>query len=198
LKSEIADLARDIPQETAPAPEFARSELLQLRNVVGMARTDPPDLERLSEENRRLAREIQRLSERHVPLSEMDGYVPSDAWVESGLGSPEATLRSFCAAIERQDLRRITQCLTGASAEPYAALLKENDTEAKFIAISELRMLTQTKGYRLTNQRTDQAGQVTVELQVAPGGMKTGMVFRNVGPDWKLAELFRPVPSSTP
>jgi hypothetical protein len=173
-------------------PEFSKAELLRLRGEVALARANVPDLDTLRRDNHQLAQDIQAVAELPTQLSQMEGYVGSESWVNAGLATPEATLRTFWSGINRGDFQNIAQCLSGKEAEWFSSL-QENPNDAQAVkTLEELRRMLQTGGYRTTGSRTNANGQVAVGLQVAPGGAVMEMVMQPFGTEWKIVELFRP------
>ena len=192
LQSQNEEEARRQAGIDITLPEFSKAELLRLRGDVAMARANPPDVETLRRENQNLAQDIQAVAERPTQLSQMEGYVGSESWVNAGLATPEATLRTLWAAIHREDLQGIANCLSGQEAKWFASLQEQPDDTLAAQGLKELLTITQVGGYRLTGSRTNANGQVAVGLQVAPGGAIMQMILQRNGTDWKIVELFRP------
>ena len=179
-------------------PEFSKAELLRLRGEVALARANPPDVDTLRRENHQLAEDIQVIAEQPTRLSQMEGYVGSEAWVHAGLASPEATIRTFWAAIHQEDLQGIVNCLSGQEAKWFASLQEQPKDTLAAKALNELLSITQVGGYRVAGRRTNSVGQVAVGIQVAPGGTVMEMVLQPFGTEWKIVDLFRPRQTSQP
>ena len=197
LKSENAELANLQTSQEFNVPEFSRTELLQLRSEIGKMRANPPDLEGIRRENQRLTHDIQSVAERLMEFSTMEGYVPLDAWVDSGLRSPEATLRTFFTAINRGDFNGLANCMGGRQAEGFALMLEEKSDDARTSVLTELRSLTRTGAYRITGIRTNSTDQLSLGIQLVAGGIVMEMELQRFGEQWKMVELFRPMKPAT-
>jgi hypothetical protein len=192
LKLENSELANLQALNELAVPEFSRTELLRLRSEIGKMRANPPDLDKLRQENHQLTHDIQSTAEQLMEFSEMEGYVPSGAWVHSGFRSPEATLRTFFAAINRGDFNSLSDCMGGQRAEDFTSMLDDEDENEKSGVLRELRSLTQTGGYRITGSQTNSADQISLGLQLVAGGIVMDMDMQRFGEEWRIVELFRP------
>lgn len=177
---------------TNQPPEFARAELLRLRNEVRQLRTQLPELETRRSEVRQLTAAFQAGPTVLKPLSEMQGYVAKATWANAGQLSPEATVRTFFSAMAEADLERLIRCSEPVQA---AALRQQFDKDPAGMRKSfgrDLDLFKNLDGYRVASQETQSDGAVTIGIQAATGGETWNFLLRQHDGEWKVEKALEP------
>lgn len=183
---------QDLGSMTNPPPEFARADLLRLRNEVRELRTRLPELETRRSEVRQLTEAFQAGPTPLKPLSEMEGYVARATWANAGQLSPEATVRSFFSAMAETDLERFVRCWEPKQAAQYREQIDKDPKGMQETLSRDLEGLKRLDGYRVASQETRSDGAVTVGIQAAVGGETWNFRLRLYDGEWKMEKALEP------
>ena len=202
LEGTISRQAEEISRMTAPAQAVVHEtearlsndelrELLRLRSEISRLH-DP-----VAEANK-LRAAVQpgiRSAVASAPVPSGPDYWPKDQLVSAGQGTPESTLKTAFWAMKNRDMNAMFSCLMPEMrAEAEADLRKEGRSaylENQFTQMAEA-MTSGSSAFRLVDKKTDADGDVSMRISFEGEGVVQDFVMRQVGNEWKIADLGRP------
>jgi len=183
------------------------SELLRLRGEVSRFRVQRAELNRLNEENARLVGKILNGVGQPQKISEMEGFVAKESWVNAGFATPEAALQTFFWAAREGDLTRLADCFPGKDGQHLAALNQPELEQERDKMLNDLRQMTSSEGFRIVEKVIQAEGFLTrsgepptgsepriptkalLRVQAVTGGAVWAVSLRLHADGWKLKEF---------
>ncbi len=165
------------------------NELLRLRGEVGQLRWQAQDLEKVSQENRRLqaALTAKESSPGATNVASPD-YWPKNSWAFVGFASPENSLQSGLWAANSGDLKTFLSSVTGDMQATVAQDLDgKSDADAKAKMLDEVASIT---SYRILNREVLSDDQVVLTVAVEEGDQPAAtakLTMQKVANQWKFA-----------
>ena len=170
-----------------PASRSETSELLRLRNEVGLLRSQTQETEKLRAENQRLAAEIKSDSFARPKLSEMEGYLPKETWAGAGFKTPEAAIQMFFSAIQEWNAQRVLECFP-PTIKDALGLINLETGELSGDTTPDLRRKTAVNGFRIAERNVLSQDKIVLGIQASIGGIVEKFTLGRVGQEWKITE----------
>jgi hypothetical protein len=183
---------RNLPKVQAASAEAIEpgtaTELLRLRNEVGLLRRQQPEITRLRAENQRIATEL--ASGKFTPrrLADMDGFMPRADWASVGFATPEAAAQSVFAGITSGDVEQFIRCFDPQTGH---ALRQRRGDEPEGMQRELAETATQfskVTGLRIVERRQEADDQVTLKVQFSAEGQAITLRLRRAGNEWKASK----------
>jgi hypothetical protein len=185
LNQEAQQLARENAEIERLRAESQEIEMLRnetreihkLRNEVRRLREQKPEWDKLRAENQRLRTRAGPAGRPSSRAPESASLITNELLSDAGLGSPEATLRTFFWAMREGNLEKMRSCFLPGT--PDEQMPGEPDTT-----------MTTFKGFRVVAKEAFSSGEVRLGIQffAEQGAAPVEMVlpFKRVDGEWKV------------
>ena len=183
LNQEAQQLARENAEIERLRAEFQEIEKLRnetkeihrLRNEVRRLREQKPEWDNLRAENQRLRTRAGPVSRPSSRAPESASLITNELLSDAGLGSPEATLRTFFWAMREGNLEKIRNCFSP-------------DTPGELIPNGA--MMPGFKGFRVVARQVVSADLLKLGIQISADGENSPseltLPLKRVGSEWKV------------
>jgi hypothetical protein len=173
-------------QPSAVDQEALRA-LPALRNQVRQLRMQKEELEKLAAENKAIQKRVAEASvfKKTGEATPEQGFAMNTAWSNAGLGSPEAAIQTFFAALRDADVATVLACLTPDSPMSMG-LVNSRTGELRMDVFASLRAIAQIKGYRIAQLQPEVDDRMTAKLQAAVDGALLDFRLRRIGQQWRI------------
>ena len=189
-----AEFAGATHTNRAPAPivgltseaQAALRALPRLRNEVRQLRDSIAELPGLREERARLAAQLADAASKPKvaePTPEA-GFVMNTSWTFAGLGTPEATLQSFFAAIRDSNVVNLIACLPPEVGAAGNTQERMHQTQSELMRSAE--GFRRVAGYRVVATEPAGDNRVILKVQAAANGITAAMPLRRINGEWKM------------
>jgi hypothetical protein len=183
---------RDLPKVQAASaagiePGTA-TELLRLRNEVGLLRRQQPEITRLQAENQGIATELAsgKLTARR--LADMDGFMPRANWASVGFATPEAAAQSVFAGITSGDVEQFIRCFDPQTGDELRQRMGDEPEGMQRELAETANQFGKVTGLRIVERRQEADDQVTLKLQFSAEGQAITLRLRRAGNEWKASK----------
>jgi hypothetical protein len=164
------------------------TELLQLRNEVGLLRREQLEITRLRAENERIATEL--VSGKFTPrrLADMDGFMSRANWPSAGFATPEAAAQSVFAGITSGDFEQFIRCFDPQTEAELRQQVGDNVEGMQRELAETAHQFGKVTGLRIVGHQQEVDDQVALKLQLSADGEAITLRLRRVGNEWKASK----------
>ncbi len=175
-------------EEFAPASRMSseeRLELLRLRNEVRQLRAESPQLEKLGEENQRLADELTSGKITPRRLVNLEGTVAREDWRHAGFATPEAAIQTFFWAMASRNIEAVFQSVGPDTSAGFRSAMLEDPDEFRESFLKD-NPFARASGFRIVTRTNVNDDKLRLEVQLAADGMTVLFPLRRVGNEWRV------------
>lgn len=152
-------------------------EIHKLRNEVRRLREQKPEWDKLRAENQRLRTRAGPVGQPSSRAPESASLITNEFLSDAGLGSPEATLRTFFWAMREGNLEKMRNCFSP-------------DTPGELIPGGTGPMMPGFKSFRVVAKQVVSADLVKLGIQISTDGENSpselALPLRRVRGEWKV------------
>ena len=175
--------SNQIAQAVSPQPNDQSSELLRLRNEVGLLRRETNELVKLRAENRRLqSDQTAGKSERQPNLAAGDS-VPVESLTFAGYATPEAAFQSTLSAVAKGETKTFLEGFTPEGRqEEEKGITGKSESE-----LAERAAHFATANIRILASRLVSDDEAQLIIFLSADDHSTSIIMKKIGGEWKIS-----------